>query len=93
VGIVIERDRVPLSAAARRAVTADPGLWPEILGGGDDYELVFAVPPRRRQALLRTAAAAGVAVTSIGTLDDRRGVRLTIAGRPAHAARRGYVHF
>lgn len=93
VGIVIERDRVPLSAPARRAVTADPDLWPEILGGGDDYELVFAVPPRRRRALLRAADAAGVAVTTIGTVGEGRGVRLTIGGQPAHAPRRGYVHF
>ncbi|MGD9878798.1 MAG: thiamine-phosphate kinase [Reyranella sp.] len=91
--VVIERDCVPLSAAARRAVTADSGLWPEILGGGDDYELVFTVPPRRRQALLRAADAGGVTVTSIGTLGKGHGVRLTIGGRPAQAGRRGYVHF
>lgn len=92
-GIVIERDQVPLSAAARRAVTADPALWPEILGGGDDYELVFAVPPRRQQALLHAAATAGVTVTCIGALGKGRGLRLTIGGRPAQAAHRGYVHF
>lgn len=92
-GIVIERDRVPLSAAARRAVGTDPGFWPEILGGGDDYELVFAVPRQRREALLRAAGSAGVPVTCIGSLDKGRGVRLTIAGQSAPTARRGYVHF
>lgn len=91
--IVIERDHVPLSTSARRAVHADPDLWPEILGGGDDYELVFAAPPRKRRALMRAADAAGVPLSRIGTLGEGRGVRLTIAGRPARAERKGYVHF
>src|SRR5262245_38728598 len=39
-GVRIERERVPLSAAARRALAAEPGLWANVLGGGDDYELV-----------------------------------------------------
>lgn len=92
-GIVIERSHVPLSAAARRAVAADPELWADILGGGDDYELVFAVPPRKRNALLEAARAAGVPVTKIGAAIAGHGVRLTIEGRPAQATRKGYVHF
>jgi len=92
-GVAIERDRVPLSAAARRAVDVDPELWTDILGGGDDYELVFAVPARKRGALLRAAAAAGVPVARIGAFAAGRGVRLTIDGRPALARRKGYVHF
>lgn len=91
--IAIERDWVPLSAAARRAVAADPRLWSDVLGGGDDYELVFAAPPRKRQALLRAAEAAAVRLTRIGSLGEGRGVQLTIAGRRARAARQGYVHF
>jgi thiamine-monophosphate kinase len=92
-GVVIERDHVPLSAAARRAVAADPDLWSDVLGGGDDYELVIAVPPRKRRALQQAGAVAGVPVTRIGTLVEGRGVRLTIEGRPARARRQGYVHF
>jgi thiamine-monophosphate kinase len=91
--VEIERNRVPLSRAARRAVTDDPKLWSDILGGGDDYELVLALPPRKRKALLAVAALAGVKMTQIGCFERGRGVHLTIDGRPAVATRKGYVHF
>ena len=73
----------PLSAAARRAVAADPRFWSDVLGGGDDYESLFAAPPRKRQALLRAAEAAAVPLTRIGSPGRRTGVQLTIAGRRA----------
>lgn len=91
--VAVERNDVPLSAAARAAVTADPKLWANVLGGGDDYELVIAAPTRRRGALLAAAKAAGVAVTHIGRFARGSGVQLTIGGRPARAMRSGYVHF
>ena len=83
-GVVIERERVPLSAGARRALAATPKLWANVLGGGDDYELVIAVPPRKQNALLAAARAAGVQVTQIGRFDARTG-RATHARRPAGA--------
>lgn len=89
----IERERVPLSAAARRATAAEPALWANVLGGGDDYELVIAVSPRRVSGLLAAARAAGVEVTAIGTFMRGNGVELTVAGRTVHAPRKGYVHF
>jgi len=64
-----------------------------VLGGGDDYELVIAVPPRKRAALHAAAKAAGVKVAQIGHFARGEGVHLTIAGREVRAAHRGYVHF
>jgi thiamine-monophosphate kinase len=92
-GLVVERERVPLSREARRVVASDPSLWAAVLGGGDDYELVMAVPPRRRAALLAAARAAGVKVSPIGAFIAGEGVRLTVAGRKARPPRMGYVHF
>ena len=92
VGVHIERDAVPLSGAGARAVAADPHLWVNVLGGGDDYELVFAVPPRRRTALLAAARAAGIAVTAIGRFEAGAGVRLTADGRPLRMRHAGFVH-
>lgn len=89
----IERERVPLSADARRVLADEPSLWPNVLGGGDDYELVVAAPPRNERALLAAARAAKVKVTEIGELVRGRGVELTIAGRPVSAPCKGYVHF
>ncbi|HEY2613433.1 MAG TPA: thiamine-phosphate kinase [Reyranella sp.] len=92
-GVVIERERVPLSAAASRALAATPELWADVLGGGDDYELVIAVPPRKQSALRAAASAAGVQVTHIGGFKRGRGVQLMLAGRPVRTSRKGYVHF
>jgi thiamine-monophosphate kinase len=91
--VSIERERVPLSAAARRVLAREPALWSNVLGGGDDYELVIAVPPRKERALLAAARAAKVKVTAIGAFARGRGVELTLAGRPVKAPRKGYVHF
>lgn len=91
--VSVERDEVPLSAAGRAAVTADPQLWENVLGGGDDYELVMAVPFRRRAALLTAARAAGVKVTHIGGFARGTGVTLTASGKTVAAPHKGYVHF
>jgi thiamine-monophosphate kinase len=89
----IEREQVPLSVAARRAVRGEPDLWANVLGGGDDYELVIAVPPRREGALLAAAQASGVKVTAVGRFAAGSGVELTVGGRSVQAPRKGYVHF
>ena len=91
--VVIERERVPLSRAARHAVEGDPRLWAQVLGGGDDYELVIAVPARKTAALSAAARAAGVRVAEIGRFEAGRGVRLTVRGKPMRLARLGYAHF
>ncbi|BBK31819.1 thiamine-phosphate kinase [Stella humosa] len=84
----IDRDRVPLSPAAGAAVAHDPALWDVVLGGGDDYELLFTasgpVPPM----------IAGVPVTSIGRVVAGSGVRvLDGSGRSLTVAASGYRHF
>lgn len=91
--VEIERDRVPLSAAARRAVASDPSLWANVLGGGDDYQLVIAVPPRRRRALLAAARSVRVRLSHVGTFAKGSGVQLLQSGRRVKTPRRGYVHF
>jgi thiamine-monophosphate kinase len=89
----IERACVPLSPAARGIVDADPRLWANVLGGGDDYELVIAASPRKRAALHAAARASGVKVTQIGGFKRGRGIHLAVDGRETRAPRKGYVHF
>lgn len=89
----IERDRLPLSDDAARAILAAPSLWTNVMGGGDDYELVMAVPKARCAALLGAARDARTKVTPIGHFAAGKGVHLTIAGRTARLPKAGYVHF
>jgi thiamine-monophosphate kinase len=91
--VVVDRARVPLSAVARRILDAKPALWTAILGGGDDYELVMAVPAAKAAALQKAARSAGVPVTEIGRFERGQGVRLTISGAPIAVSRLGYAHF
>ena len=64
----IQCAQVPLSQAARAALTADPALIESVLTGGDDYEIVATVAPDKLQSLTSAAATSGVAVTEIGRM-------------------------
>ncbi len=87
VGAVVEAARVPLSAAAKAALAADPGLIETVLTGGDDYELVFALAPEDLPKL------AGQGVTAIGRFEQGQGVRVTNpAGLPMTLGQGGWRH-
>ena len=64
----IETAKVPLSGPAQSVLLADPGALETILTGGDDYEILAAVPPGRDRAFAASAEAAGIAVTRIGVV-------------------------
>ena len=76
VGAVIQAEMVPLSDAAR---AAGPDWLPTCLTGGDDYELLLAVPPDREAALGAAAGAAGMTVTRIGHF-HRGATRVSVRG-------------
>jgi thiamine-monophosphate kinase len=69
-GVSAEIDvmRVPLSGGARKAVTADPAMLERALTGGDDYEIVCAVPPKKVASFQAAAAKAGVPLAEIGVI-------------------------
>jgi len=92
IGAIVETALVPLSPAAH-AAGAD---WlATCLTGGDDYELLMAVPPRHEAALHAAAAAVGVAVTRIGRFRSGRSVVEVRQpdGRPMTFAAGGWSHF
>jgi len=91
--VTIERDLVPLSPTAKKVLTGSSALWPRALAGGDDYELLMAIPKHRRPLLLAAARSAGIKVTRIGAFAKGRGVQLTVTGQPAKVSLRGYAHF
>ena len=92
VGAEIEAERVPLSDAAR---AAGPDWLQTRLTGGDDYELLLAVPPAQETALQAAASAAGIPVTRIGTFHSGppevmvRGA----GGKPLALDKGGWSHF
>ena len=60
--------------------------------GGEDYELLAALPPEFGESDVREFEGAyGLALTRIGRVTPGRGVRLRFAGRPVSL--RGYDHF
>jgi thiamine-monophosphate kinase len=73
VGANIEVARVPLSGAAQQAIAASPAQIETALTGGDDYEIVATVPAAALGRLIAEAAAAGVALTEIGTISGPQG--------------------
>jgi thiamine-monophosphate kinase len=90
----IEADRVPLSPAARAALAADPSLFDRLVIGGDDYEILAAVPPERLDAYLAASAEAGVATTAIGTVTEGQGLpAFYIGGAERRYEHGSYSHF
>lgn len=66
-----------------------------VLGGGDDYELVFTAPPARREEILALAREIRLDVTRIGAVTDGEpGVEVLDAqDRTMSLTHRGYDHF
>ncbi len=93
-GLTAEIDAalVPLSEPARRA---GPEWLETCLTGGDDYELLLAVPPSRETALRAAADAAGMAVTRIGGFHagDARVIVRGPGGKPLALKKGGWSHF
>ncbi len=90
----IDFERLP--TAARRACSDETLARDSLLGGGDDYELLFSAPSGRRAQIASLAAPLGVALSRIGTL-RAGGVGaislLDAAGRVISQTVRGYDHF
>ncbi len=92
VGAVINADALPYGAAL--AHEAPDRRREFALNGGDDYELCFAAPAARRQAVLDAARHAGVPVTRVGCLTREAGLRVTDGAGIALAVHsRSFDHF
>jgi thiamine-monophosphate kinase len=94
VGAEVDFGRVPLSDAARDIVAPDAGVRERILGGGEDYELVFTISPDNASATDVLARDLALALTPIGRIVAGAGVRVRAEdGGVLEMARKGYVHF
>ncbi len=94
VGAEIDVRKVPLSDAAKAALVAEPALLETLMTGGDDYEILCAVPPDEVASFTAAAKAAGVALADIGTFGQDEGVKfLDPAGKPLQFRRLSFSHF
>ena len=71
----------------RRPSTRDPELLEALLTGGDDYEIVAAVPEGNTSGFEAEAKSKGVTVTRIGRIEGTTGTRLLGEGGRDHEAR------
>jgi len=92
VGAVVRAAELPLSRALHALAGPERALE-FALGGGDDYELLFTVPPAGRAALAGVAAGSGApACHCIGEIVAGRGVRI-LGKRGELPVPRGWDHF
>jgi thiamine-monophosphate kinase len=68
VSAVIDAPGIPLSAPAAALLARGTVGIGTIVAGGDDYEILCAIPENRVEAFAAAAGQAGVAVASIGTV-------------------------
>lgn len=85
-GARIDVDALPLSSALLDTFARDACI-DYALAGGDDYELLFTIPPQRVVEL-----PSDVACTQIGVMTERE-VQCWRDGKPFVPRRRGYDHF
>lgn len=93
VGAHVELAQVPLSAPVA-AELSQRGNWFEVLGGGEDYELVFTAPEPEWDAVRTAAASLDLPVARIGTVTADSELRVTHNGAAvALPAELGHDHF
>ncbi len=91
----IEVSAVPLSPAANSALAASPEAMQAILSGGDDYEILAAIPPAEAPAFEAAAAHVGVRVARIGAVKtgSQAPIFLNADGSPLQLSSPGFEHF
>jgi thiamine-monophosphate kinase len=84
VGLQIEAEAVPLSAAAKALRAATGGDPWQLLNGGEDYELLASIPPARlEQAIGAVDESEATALTQVGQVLVGSGVEIRLpGGRP-----------
>jgi thiamine-monophosphate kinase len=88
VGAELELERLPLSRAVRASLGTEGAL-----AGGEDYELLLAVPPERTSAFERACLRGEMPVTRVGRLTrDRAGHIRDASGRSLRLPA-GFDHF
>jgi thiamine-monophosphate kinase len=91
-GAELDAGALPLSTPLLR-YAGPAGARQCALTGGDDYELIFTVPAGREVQLRRLTRGWSCAVTRLGEVSRRPGLRWHMAGKPFRFADRTFRHF
>ncbi len=94
VGARIDTAKLPLSVPAYDAIQLAAGYLTAVLTGGDDYEVLAAIPEALYAAFAEAAGKAGVPVTAIGVFEAGEGVAVLDAnGKELSFEKASYSHF
>jgi thiamine-monophosphate kinase len=95
VSAAIDAPSIPLSPVAAALVARGAVDLETLVSGGDDYEILCAVPEDRFEAFAQAAGQGNVAVTSIGTVIAGTAIPafLDARGRELVLTRRSFSHF
>ncbi len=95
VGCVIDAAALPFSQAGREALATSPDLLPVLIRGGDDYELLLAIPPDRINEAQKNAMALNIPLTVIGAFTETQDVvfKNIPEGNDMASFLLGYQHF
>lgn len=90
----VETSKLPLSPAARKLLEHDPKLIEAICTGGDDYEILTAVPREALGSFRQAAKESGSTLTEIGDIESGEGAEITGAGgKRLRFERPSFSHF
>ncbi len=94
VAACLELDKIPFSDAARAVVESGNATPQELLTGGDDYEILMAIPPADVDAFISESKQRGVNASVIGGFQTGDGVQVVDAdGQALEFDRKGWTHF
>lgn len=95
VGVTLRLEDLPLSPAAVAWLDQQSDRTVALAAlatGGDDYEIVCAVPPEAEEDLIAAASDAGIALASIGEVTAGQGVTVLHRDRPVTLTSLGWRH-
>jgi thiamine-monophosphate kinase len=88
VKLIVDAARLPKSHALKPVDEALARSW--MLGGGEDFELLFTASPNHRDAIQALSATLDLPITRVGSADVGQGVQISGIGELEIA---GYQHF
>lgn len=93
-GIELNADLIPLSAAATAALASGAATLTDFLSGGDDFELAFTAPESARARLQALSQELNLPLSRIGRVHaENLGVTALQGGQALAFSRAGYQHF